>query len=448
MSLPPERLFGTDGIRGVFGEPPLDVATVTRLGWVLARHLGRDRSAPRVVLGGDTRDSTPVLCRWLAAGLRAGGAEVVYVGIVPTPAVAMLARRLGMAAGVAVSASHNPWPDNGIKLIDARGFKWRPEEEAELETELRGGSAPAVDEAELTIAPGAVDAYLEELISTFPAGRPLVGLRIAIDAANGAASPYARGLFEGLGAEVVLAHAAPDGSNVNRGCGSTHPAAMATLTVENGCDLGCAFDGDADRVILADEKGTVRDGDAILYLWARELQRQNRLPGARVVATTMSNLGLEVALARHAIELVRCDVGDREVVATMFREGIDLGGEQSGHVVYLPLSTTGDGLLTALQMAALLARGGQPLSGLLEGFEKFPQLIRNVRVTRKPDLLGFAGVRAQTEAIERELGREGRLVLRYSGTEPLARIMIEGRDQAHIETLAADLAHQIATEVG
>jgi len=444
------QLFGTDGIRGTFGRYPLDEVTVRRLGLVLARRLTERHAEPRVVLGGDTRASTPVLSGWLAAGLAAGGARCTYLGTVPTPAVAYLTRSLGAAGGVAISASHNPHSDNGIKLFDGDGFKWSPAAEAELEARLRNqGDATGSDrgDPELDVDRRAVEGYLEALAGTLPDERPLNGLTVALDIGHGAASPYAGELFARLGAGVTLTAAEPDGRNINAGCGSMHPEGIARLTRESRSDVGFAFDGDADRVILADETGQIRDGDAILYLWGRDLKRRGRLPGSRLVATSMSNMGLETALGRDGIELVRCGVGDREVVRTMRREGIALGGEQSGHVVNLALSTTGDGLLSALQIAHLRVRAGRPISELVRGFEPYPQIIRNVRVPRKPDLESLPKVRKARDDAVRQLADEGRLVLRYSGTEPLIRIMIEGRDDALIATLAERLASVIDEEL-
>jgi phosphoglucosamine mutase len=448
---PDRRLFGTDGIRARFGEAPLDRATVT----ALASHLGgllRERSGgrvPLIVLGGDTRESTPEICRWLAAGLHSGGeVEVRYAGVIPTPGVAWLTRQLGAAAGAVVSASHNPYPDNGIKLIDPRGFKWSEEEEAALERRLDGSAPVAAADPELVAEPELQESYLRHLTGGVPGERPLDGLKIVLDAGNGAASSYAGPLFERLGARVTLLHATPDGRNVNAGCGSTAPGEMAARVVAEGADLGAAFDGDADRCILADERGEVRDGDAILYLWATGLRSRGRLKPERIVATTMSNLGLERALAREGIGIERCDVGDRSVVETMAREGIVLGGEQSGHIVQSELTSTGDGLLTAVQMARLVHEARRPVSRMLAGFRRYPQILLNVRVTRKPDLATLPRVAATARAVEERLGEEGRLVLRYSGTEPLARVMIEGPDQPTVDALAGELAGVIAEEIG
>ncbi len=481
MSRP--HLFGTDGIRGTFGVAPLDEPTVRRLGLALARHLDGDGGAEdvpsgrraggtpevpakddvHVVLGGDTRDSTPALCQWLAAGLEKGGARKTFLGTVPTPAVAHVVRERGAACGIAVSASHNPHPDNGIKLIGGDGFKWPPEREAALEARLAETGTPAAGTpAAGTPAAGApagpapvleadgeaVSGYLAALAASLSGERPLAGLAVALDTGHGAASAYAEELFASLGARVVIRNDAPNGSNINAGCGSTHPEVIAALVRESSSDVGFSFDGDADRVILADERGEIRDGDVVLYLWARALKAAGRLPGDRLVATSMSNLGLEVALKRQGIELVRCGVGDREVVATLRALGATLGGEQSGHVVQLELATTGDGLLTALQMACLIQRSGRPLSELAAPFERFPQLIRNVRVREKPPLEEIPSVAEGARRLEERLAGEGRLVLRYSGTEPLARIMVEGRDKAEIEALAEELAATITAEIG
>jgi len=389
---------------------------------------------------------------------------VRYAGVIPTPGVSFLAGELGADAGVVVSASHNPYPDNGIKLFDGEGFKWSEAAEAELEQRLRAAaetagpglppplppSAPLPPLLPLIIETDLRERYLSHLASTVAAGGgpPLAGLSVVLDTGNGATSAYAGELFGRLGAEVTRLGAAPDGRNVNLGCGSTAPEGMAAAVVGAGAPLGAAFDGDADRCILVDERGEVRDGDAILYLWATQLLAEGRLAPPAIVATSMSNLGLERALARHGIAVVRCGVGDRLVVETMRREGILLGGEQSGHIVRLDLAATGDGLLTAVQMAALVHRAGRPLSELLAGFRRYPQTLVNVRVASKPDLATLPRVTAAVRAVEEELGADGRLVLRYSGTEPVARVMIEGPDQQTIETLAGHLAAVLADELG
>jgi phosphoglucosamine mutase len=453
-------LFGTDGIRAPFGEYPLDRATVTTLGRHLAESL-RERtgeSEPQVVVGGDTRESTPTLAAWIADGLISGGADPRYVGVLPTAGIAYLVRSLGTEAGVVISASHNPYPDNGIKLIDAWGFKWSEAEETALEArladDLSARRGERGEEHDLGEPEGGLsERYLDALAATLPGRRPLQGLRIALDTGNGAASACAGPLFERLAAEVEVLHAAPDGRNVNRGCGSTDTRELARAVQSGGHHLGAAFDGDADRVILVDDAGCERDGDAVLYLWASELAASGSLVPPQIVATSMSNLGLERALEERGIGVLRCGVGDRVVVDTLRKRELLLGGEQSGHVVHLGLSTTGDGLLTALQMAFLVARevrnGAEaPLSGLLEGFRRYPQVLRNVRVREKPPLDELPAVAAVVDEVEDELGDDGRLVLRYSGTEPLARVMIEGPDQETVEAQARRIADAIAESIG
>jgi phosphoglucosamine mutase len=437
-------IFGTDGIRGSFGRPPIDIDTITRVGWVLGSILRRGSAPPLVVLGGDTRDSTPQVSMWIEQGLLGAGAEVANAGVVPTPAVAALVREIGAAAGVSISASHNPWRDNGVKLFDALGFKWSQEEELRLEEQL--GAAPIAippPEGTSTPDPSLGDRYLAHLLAALPAPRALDGLRIAIDAANGAASPWARRLFEAAGARVVAFHDQPDGENINVGCGSTVVEEIARLVVETGSDLGVAFDGDADRCMVADETGHVLDGDAILFLLAQDQLAKGTLDPPMVVVTEMTNLGLDAALGRAGIEVVRCGVGDREVVEEMRRRGVRLGGEQSGHLVNLDLGSTGDGLQSALQVALLVARAEQPLSRLASRFETFPQTLHNVKVRRKERFDDLPGRPEILTSIRGQLGDEGRVLLRYSGTEPLARVMIEGRDADTIESMASQIAATI-----
>lgn len=449
MSGGPPRLFGTDGIRGPFGEFPLDRSTVRAVGRRVAESLDANGRQPTIVIGGDTRASTPVLARWLSDGIAAAGGRSRHAGVVPTPAVAVLTQALGTDAGIALSASHNPHPDNGIKLFDAAGFKWSRVAERRLEErlaavdEVAAGAPPETDEGDIEVEPELAAIYRARLRSTLPAGKPLEGLTVALDTANGAATPFAASLLGELGARVHAMGDRPDGENINRDCGSTRPERLVGLVRESGSDLGLAFDGDADRVVLVDETGSLQDGDTILYLWATDLARRGALDPAAIVATTMSNLGLERALESAAIEVVRCDVGDRVVVETLRERGLLLGGEQSGHVVHLGLGTTGDGLITALAMARLVVESGRPLSQLAAPVERFPQVLLNVRVPRRVAFDELPSVSAKARQIERRLGEEGRLLLRYSGTEPLARVMIEGRDQEEIERLAADLADEI-----
>ncbi len=443
------RLFGTDGIRGPAGDFPLDQATVTTLGHELGRALREEGRQPLVVLGGDTRESTPRLAEWMASGLSGAASDIRFLGTVPTPTVAWACRKLG-ATGVAISASHNPWRDNGIKLIGEDGFKWSHPREAALESRLSAelGRGRAVSgKAALAVDDELVAGYRRALVETAPEPRALAGTRIAIDSANGAASALARPLFEALGAEVTILFDQPSGRNINLDCGSTHPRGLCDTVASGSFDLGVAFDGDADRALFVSERGDLVDGDAILYLWAKRLLASGALSPAAIVATSMSNLGLERALAREGIDVVRCDVGDRAVVDTLRERRLVLGGEQSGHIVHLGLSTTGDGLLTAAQVAFFVAAAPRPFSELLAGFETFPQVLKNLEVRAKPPLEGLPSVRAAVGRAEEQLGSDGRIVLRYSGTEPLARVMIEGPEQPMIEQMADDILAAIAAEL-
>ena len=401
------------------------------------------------MIGGDTRSSTPILTSWLVEGLSRVGAQCIDIGVLPTPAVAFNVRKLRADTGIAISASHNPHHDNGIKLISADGFKWSREREIALEQRMilqapaeTSASGEAASEHE-----GAASAYIDHLVELTGGEGSLAGLEVAIDAANGAASSFASQVYARLGAKALTLNDRPDGSNINLECGSNHPEVLAARTRETGADFGIAFDGDADRAVLSDENGEVRDGDAILYLWATDLQARNKLIPRRIVATTMSNLGLERALDEAGIGTVRCGVGDRTVVEAMRREGIDLGGEQSGHIVHLPSGTTGDGLLTSLQIARILHDGDRSLSERLTRLRRYPQLLHNIPVHKKVPFADLPKAMRAASAIEDQLGSEGRLVLRYSGTEPLARIMLEGPEQATIERMALELAEVIQEEL-
>jgi phosphoglucosamine mutase len=443
-----KRLFGTDGIRARVGEEPLVESTARRFGRALAGKLAERTPAPRVAIGGDTRASTPALARWVGDGLAAGGARVVSLGTIPTAGVAWLVPRLGAAAGVVVSASHNPAHDNGLKLVGADGFKWPHAAEADLERRLAVTPPVAAAGAPPEDGHSALRDYLEALSAVAGGERPLAGLAIALDCAHGAASGVAAELFARLGARVEALFAAPDGTNINRGCGSTHPGALQKRVARGGFDLGFAFDGDADRALAVDAAGALGDGDALLYLWAADLAARGELVPRAVVATTMSNLGLARALARRGIELVACDVGDRAVVETLRARGLRLGGEQSGHLVDLRRSTTGDGLLTALVVATIVARSGRPLRDLLADFRRYPQVLVNVRVRAKPELMSLPAVARAAREVTERLGADGRLLLRYSGTEPLARIMLEGPDEAALRADAGEIAAAITGAIG
>ncbi len=446
-------------MRAVFGTPPLDRPTVQAVGYCFATLCGDGA----LILGGDTRASRTEITGWLAAAIRAAGCEVRSAGVVPTPAVAYLVTELGAAGGIVVSASHNPYTDNGVKLIGADGFKVDPSVERAIEDRIedwvRGSSDPLPPQAADRVAAGEAgdqlpdepelaDRYLEHLAASLPAKRPLAGLRVAVDAANGAGAPYAERLFAGLGADCVVTCDRPDGRNINLDCGSTCTGRIADFTRATGSDLGVALDGDADRALLCDHRGRICDGDILLYVWATHLAARGALPGRRIVATTMSNMGLEKALEAGKVDVVRCGVGDREVVEVMRRESIRLGGEQSGHLVDLELGTTGDGLLTAAAVAAIVAASGRSLADLAAGFRRFPQTLRNVRVREKQPLESVPGLSEAVASVERELGTSGRVLLRYSGTEALARVMIEGPDQGRIEELCGSITSILETELG
>ena len=440
-----DRLFGTDGIRGRALEPPLDEITVRKLGAGLAEELSTE-SRPHILLAGDTRGSTATLAAWIAEGFQGAGGMVTWAGVLPTPAVSHLLRRGGFSAGVVISASHNPASDNGIKVISATGEKLAEHLERRLEARLRaaaparGGSLPAAD---LTLA----RSYLEAVEASHARPRPLAGLRLVVDAAHGAATGLASELLERLGARVDTIASSPDGLNINDCCGATAPEALTEEVVRRRADGGLALDGDADRAILVDENGAILDGDDLLLAWARSLRPAGRLPNDRVVATVMSNYGLERALAEDGIELVRCPVGDRSVWETMRSTGAALGGEQSGHIICSHHTVTGDGLITGSHVLAIAAASGRPLSSLSD-LVRLPQVLINVAVRRKTPFNQVPEIAGRLADVEAELAGRGRVLLRYSGTEPLARVMVEGDDENLIRRSADALAKTIELILG
>jgi phosphoglucosamine mutase len=438
-------LFGTDGIRGRALSPPLDEVTVRRLGAVVAELIGAGSSRP-VLLAGDTRASTETLARWFAGSFQAHGGRITWGGVLPTPAVSQLVRSGGYGAGVVISASHNPASDNGIKILESTGEKLADATERQIEARI----AAARTTGDLPLPPlerSLPELYLRTLVAAIGGERPLAGLRLLVDAAHGAASGLAEELLEHLGARVSSIASAPDGTNINAGCGATAPARLAERVIAERADGGLALDGDADRAILVDETGAVLDGDDILLAWARQLAADERLPHRRVVATVMSNFGLERSLRRDAIELRRCAVGDRWVWQAMCQHQAALGGEQSGHVICAHHGVSGDGLLTGSQLFAIAARRGAALSGLSD-LERFPQVLLNVPVRHKAPFESLPAVHRELIGAEASLQGRGRVLLRYSGTEPLARVMIEGEDAAEIHALAEQLAAVIRSELG
>ena len=450
------KLFGTDGIRAVAGESPLDQNTIFACGLALGHSLRKMAAEPKVILGRDTRESGPWIAATLAAGLRETGVRVESAGVITTPAVAFLARTHGFQAGVVISASHNPWRDNGIKLFGGDGFKLADAVELAMEDEILHHAAEMEiqgathDTATRTVVDdnAAFKAdYIQFLIDCVP-GLSLAGLRIVADCANGASAAVAPELFRRLGGEVVLLNINPDGRNINLNCGALHPELVAAEVSARGADLGLTFDGDADRCMLAGTKNNIINGDAILLMAARDLKARGLLSGDLVVATTMSNMGLEAALKRSGIRMLRAPVGDRYVLEQMLAHHAALGGEQSGHILLPHLATTGDGLLTALVVLDLIARSGKSIDELTADLKVFPQVIVNVKVREKKPLESIPAVVAAIRAAEAELEDSGRVVIRYSGTEALARVMIEAESEEAMTRHANAIADAIRSELG
>ena len=444
-----KELFGTDGIRGIPGTAPLDDSTLYATGRSLGHYLKREHGSAHVLVGTDTRESGPHIASLLAAGLRQAGASVAFAGVITTPGVACLVRQNGFQAGVVISASHNPFQDNGVKLFSHAGMKFPDAVEEQLEADIfthRGEPAP--ENPARLIADESWDArYLEFLRKKLLPGANLRGLRMVLDCANGAAHKLGPELFRSLGAEVVAMSVSPDGRNINANCGSLYLEGLRKRVVSEKARLGVAFDGDADRALFVCETGKVVNGDGVLLAAARFLKSQNKLAGHRVVATSMSNLGLERILAQEKITLARTAVGDRYVLEEMLRSGNVLGGEQSGHIIFLDDSPAGDGLLTAVKMASLVSLHGN-IASLVEGLRDYPQQIVNVKVRSKPPLDSLPEVsRALTEA-QSALGENGRIVLRYSGTEQLARVMVEAEHEADVQRFSQSLANALRSSIG
>jgi phosphoglucosamine mutase len=448
------KLFGTDGIRAVAGQAPLDERTIYAAGVALATTLGAPGKDVRVVMGMDTRESGPWIARTLIAGLHAAGAHVEFAGVITTPAIAYLARKHGFAAGVVISASHNPWEDNGIKIFGGDGYKLPDTVEMGIEAEIEkaleepgsraqssaNGKLPEVNEAFRR-------EYIEFLLSTVP-GISLDNHKVVIDCANGAASAIAPQLFAALGGTVEVTHASPDGRNINLHCGALHPEIVAAEVKTHKASMGFTFDGDADRALFSDEHGNVVNGDAVMLACARDLQQRGLLAGDIVVATTMSNMGLEAAFKRSSIHMLRAPVGDKYVLEEMNKSGASLGGEQSGHILFPALATTGDGLLTALVVLDVVHRSGKTLGELIADLKNYPQVILNVKVREKKPLDTIPSVVEKIRAAEDELKDTGRVVIRYSGTEALARVMIEAESEAAMRLHAEAIADAIRAELG
>ncbi len=449
------KLFGTDGIRAVAGEAPLDPRTIFAVGAALGKRLSAAGKAVQIVLGMDTRESGPWIAATLTAGLRSAGAEVVFAGVLTTPAIAFLARKHGYAAGVVISASHNPWQDNGIKIFGGDGYKLPDAVELAIEglidQELaasNGEEAEAADPATLPLVEESLRMEYVQFLRDAVPGVSLDNRCVVIDCANGAASAVAPQLFGELQGTVEVTHASPDGRNINADCGALHPEIVAAEVKQRGAVMGFTFDGDADRALFADENGRVINGDAVMLACARDLHARGELAGDVVVATTMSNMGFEAALGRSGIRMLRAPVGDKYVLEEMQRSGASLGGEQSGHILMPAKATTGDGLLTALTVLDVVHRSGKTLGELVADLKNFPQVILNVRVREKKPLDGFPTVVEAIRAAETELHGTGRVVIRYSGTEALARVMIEAEDEGRMRHHAEAIAAAIRKELG
>jgi phosphoglucosamine mutase len=447
-----KKLFGTDGIRGLPGEYPLDDATLERVGRALGKYVRAHGPQPRVLIGRDTRESGTHIAQLIARGLSASGAEPVSAGVLTTPGVAWLVNQEGFAAGVVISASHNPYHDNGVKLISSAGMKFPDAVEAEIESHIFSDNlgAPAASSTSRLEHGGDEklhEDYLAGLRKGVFAGAKLAGMKIVLDCANGAASTLGPQLFRSLGAEVTAINDSPDGRNINAGCGSLHPEAMQKKVLETGAALGVAFDGDADRALFSTSSGKRVDGDGVLLVAGRYLKSSAKLKGNVIVGTTMANLGLERALEKSGLELVRTDVGDRYVLEEMRRIGANLGGEQSGHILFLDDATTGDGMLTAVKMASIISISG-PLDTLIADLKIFPQKIVNVKVRSKPPLDSLPEVSRLLADAEKALGKSGRVVLRYSGTEPLVRVMVEAERAEDVQHWTESLASALRSAIG
>ncbi|HXW07957.1 MAG TPA: phosphoglucosamine mutase [Vicinamibacterales bacterium] len=444
------RLFGTDGVRGTAGHYPLDHDTVARLGAALVRAMRHGGgTAVRFLVGRDTRESGEWIERELARGAGSEGADVVSAGVLPTPAIAYVTRSTNFHAGLVISASHNPFQDNGIKVFSGSGEKFTEALEREVEAIVARADwqVPAAAEARTQRA-DFTDAYLAHVRLALPKPERLGRMRLAVDTANGAAVAVASRLFRELGFEVTLLGATPDGRNINLECGSTHPEALVRAVREHGCRMGVAFDGDGDRALFVDARGRVVDGDAVMLMCARHRKTLGQLPGDAIVATVMSNIGLELALRESGINLIRTAVGDKYVMEEMMKRNLAIGGEQSGHIIFSDHLYTGDGLATALNVLNVMADTGRELADLASQLVAFPQVLVNVRVREKRDLQSVPQVAAAMDAVEKRLAGQGRLLVRYSGTEPLLRVMLEGRDQQEIQAWAAEIAGTVREHLG
>lgn len=440
-----EKLFGTDGIRAKAGEYPLDYSSIYTLGSALIELLRSKQRSPRVLIGRDTRESGEWIEQALFHGIKDSGGEVVSAGLIPTSAISFLTKKHTFSAGLVISASHNPYQDNGIKIFSDQGTKIKSVWEEVLEKAIIE-SERSVRKKDFSISPDhtlSLD-YVYFLKSGFKGISLPRKIKIVIDCSNGASSHIAPKIFSDLGFDVIAISASPNGTNINKRCGSLYPENLARKVVETRADMGVAYDGDADRALWVDERGRILNGDHTLFILSRFMKKKNRLKTDTVVATTMSNMGLEKGLGEIGLRLVRTKVGDKYVLEEMAKLKANLGGEQSGHTIFLDDCPTGDGILTTIKMLEVMATEDTTLSALVAGFEEYPQILKNVPVSKKPDFKGYPEIVIAVDKVKKLLGDSGRLDVRYSGTEPLARIMIEGPDQRRIEEYADRLAFVIA----
>jgi len=449
-----EKIFGTDGVRGVANVYPMDGETAMRIGRAAAYIFkkGRERRH-RIVIGKDTRLSGYLIEFALASGICSMGVDVTFVGPLPTPGIAFITRGLRADAGIVISASHNPYMDNGIKFFDHTGHKLADEIEAAIEHLVASGEIdnirPTAEEVGSAFrVEDAVGRYVSYLKTALSAQNDLEGLRMVVDCGNGAAYKVAPAVFSELGAETIVINDSPDGTNINDACGSTHPEGMREAVRAYRADLGVAFDGDGDRLIMADAHGEIVDGDHIMAIAAIAMKEKGELRGNTVVATVMSNLGLEVCLREHGITLRRAPVGDRYVMEEMLRDDLNLGGEQSGHIIFRDWNTTGDAVLTALRILDICRTTGRTLADLSAVMKDYPQVLRNLRVKSKPPLEGLPTVTAAIADAQAALGDRGRVLVRYSGTEPKARVMVEGEDEVSVAGIADQIAETLAAAIG
>jgi phosphoglucosamine mutase len=445
----PHKLFGTDGVRGRAGEYPLDHETVARLGAALVRAMPESERPLRFLMGRDTRESGEWIERELSRGVHSAGAEITSAGVIPTPAVAYITRAMGYDAGLVISASHNPFEDNGIKVFSGRGEKFTESLEREVEAIIADQSWQVTGTADAPVdRTDVIDAYIAHALLALPDPQRLGRFKIAIDTANGATTTVAPRLFTELGFDVHVLSASPDGRNINLDCGSTHPEQLAHAVRADGCRMGVAFDGDGDRAIFVDAAGRIVDGDAVLLMCAKQMKATGRLKGNALVATVMSNIGLEIAMRDCGIDLLRTAVGDKYVMEEMVRRDLSIGGEQSGHIIFSEHLFTGDGIVTALSVLRVMAETGRELADLASELVTYPQVLVNVRVRQKTDLRSVPAIAESMDRIERQLDGAGRLLVRYSGTEPLLRVMIEGKDQGEIQAWATEIAATVKEHLG